>query len=86
MGMPVDNEDPSRRERKPLPDCLTRLLHPSVGHLSHSPAAPGSDRKTYVRVLAATWVHLDRLAQLTDAIAERASEPDAAAWKIARRR
>jgi len=26
------------------------------------------------------------LAQLTDAIAERASEPDAAAWKIARRR
>jgi hypothetical protein len=66
MSTPGDNESSERRERGALPDCLTSLLrHEGIAacHLGRlaAPAAP----KTYVHVLAAIWVQLDRLAELT---------------------
>lgn len=65
-----DNASPSRRERKPLPDCLVRLLHTHRLDAPYDAGRPvSSGPKTYLRVLAATWVDLDRLAQLTDLIA-----------------
>jgi hypothetical protein len=66
-----DQHSPSRRERKPLPHCLTRLLQVSpVGPTVGSPSSSGSGH--YVDVLAATWLELDRLAGLTDAMAQSA--------------
>jgi hypothetical protein len=59
MSTSGDNGISARRERKPLPSCLTRLLRHQVA---------GSDHKSYVHVLAATWVQLDRLAELSGAV------------------
>jgi hypothetical protein len=72
-----DNTGSSRPERRPLPDCLTRLLSPQ-GHDAAQIAqplpaiAPGSCRKTYAGALAAIWLDLDRLARLAELTADPA--------------
>jgi len=64
-------DNPSRRQHQPLPNCLTRLLHPQrldAGYLAQAagPARSRSANRTYARVLASLWLDLDRLGQLTD--------------------
>jgi hypothetical protein len=73
MSTSSDDKGTSRRERKPLPECLTRLLPPQ----STEPRRPAaiSSSKMYMRVLAATWVQLDRLAQLADVMVDPVGEP-----------
>jgi hypothetical protein len=76
MNSSGNSANPSRREHAPLPDCLTRLLDPqrlSGGYITR-PAGPvlaGSDKRTYVRVLASIWLDLDRLGRLTDSMVNR---------------
>jgi hypothetical protein len=70
MESPGDNAYPSRRAHKPLPRCLTRLLEPARldGGYVADPAVQTSAEngmRSYPRVLAAIWLDLDRLAQLT---------------------
>jgi len=67
------NASPSRREPIPLPDCLTRLLHPQRLEGGYSVKPPGSDlggrkKRTYARALASIWLDLDRLDELIDQI------------------
>ena len=66
-----NSESPSRRERAPLPDCLTRLLDPqrlNAGYVAQAagPVPAGSNERTYVGVLASIWLDLDRLGHLAD--------------------
>jgi hypothetical protein len=75
MSTSGDNESSAQHGRKPLPDCLTRLLrHQGVEVCSGRPAAATSNRKGYVHVLAATWVELDRLADLAGAPGDATSK------------
>lgn len=71
MMQPSDNgAGPSGREPLPLPQCLTRLLHPQrldAGYLT-SPAGlgvGGPKKRSYARALASIWLDLDRLDELT---------------------
>jgi len=62
---------PSRREPIPLPDCLTRLLHPQRLDAGYIVKLPGSGlgvrkKRTYARALASIWLDLDRLDELID--------------------
>jgi hypothetical protein len=65
-----DSASPSRREPRPLPDCLTRLLHPQgldAGYIIQpAGCARGGPKKkrTYARALASIWLDLDRLDEL----------------------
>jgi hypothetical protein len=65
-----DSASPSRREPVPLPDCLTRLLHPQgldPGYtVDPAGCALGGPKKkrTYARVLASIWLDLDRVDEL----------------------
>ena len=75
MKTPDDSASPSRREHNPLPDCLTRLLSSQgidAGPVAHPvcPVLAGSNRRTYMRALATIFLDLDRLAQLTDLMAD----------------
>ena len=68
MDTPSNSAHPPRRHHKPLPRCLTRLLEPSGSDAGHSAAPavrPETGVRSYARVLAAVWLDLDRLAQLT---------------------
>lgn len=71
MKSPGNWAGPSRREHAPLPDCLTRLLDPQrldAGYVAHPARSvpAGSNRRTYIGVLALIWLDLDRLGQLTE--------------------
>jgi hypothetical protein len=90
MLTPGHDENPSKRQRKPLPDCLTRLLQvgeagPAAGR-SPSSTGPNSGYTSYVSVLATTWLHLDRLAHLTGAMAGAGSDGEVARSTERRRR
>jgi hypothetical protein len=80
-----DHGNSASRERKPLPDCVTRLLRYQdieacdLARSTVPAAVGGSNRKSYANVLAATWVQLDRLAEL-------AGSRGAATSSFARRR
>ena len=68
MDTPGNSAHPPRRHHKPLPRCLTRLLEPAGSDAGHSGAVGVPLEKgvrSYARALAAVWLDLDRLAQLT---------------------
>jgi hypothetical protein len=65
----------------PLPQCLTRLLHPKrldAGDIAPpaSFAVGGANKRTYARALAAIWLDIDRLDELIKLMGEQASLPD----------
>jgi len=71
MNSSANSASPSRREPKPLPECLTRLLGPQRldrGYIAQAagPVLAGASKSTYARVLASIWLDLDRLGRLTD--------------------
>ena len=78
MDTSGDSAHPSRRHHKSLPRCLTRLLEPAGIDAGYS-AVPGARTENgargYARVLAAVWLDLDRLAQLTPRSPPRSVEP-----------
>lgn len=67
-----DPAGPARPEPRPLPDCLTRLLHPQgldAGYIVQpagcARGGPKNNKKrTYARALASIWLDLDRLDEL----------------------
>ena len=69
MTIPGDSAPPCPRNDKPLPRCLTRFLEPAgidAGYVAQSAMlVPAAGVRTYARALAAIWLDLDRLAQLT---------------------